>query len=132
MDERQITVLADGTMVFAYDDSLSPLRHEGQLERTERVSTIEPVSGGWLARFDPASGGQELGPVPTRAQALELERRWLVTEPGRRAMVDFAERRRPTPMRRRSGWRWAGRFETAFWLVATVYVLVCLRGALAR
>jgi hypothetical protein len=70
--ETVIEVTAEGQMRFVWNDSLAGLRDEGSL-KIERASHVEPnCSGMWMADMHPV-GGPELGPFPTRQEALTAE-----------------------------------------------------------
>ncbi len=70
-----ISVRADGTVVFIYDDDLLPLMDMGRPE-IRRASCVEPAPHGWTADLLPV-GGPVLGPFRWRRDALAAEVVWL-------------------------------------------------------
>jgi hypothetical protein len=73
--EMELVVGADGGVNCIYDEALD-LRALGKL-RITRASHVEPdLDGNWWANMGPV-GGQVLGPVGTRGEALGAERGWL-------------------------------------------------------
>lgn len=87
----EIHVLADGSLVYLWDDRLQPLGELGAVS-IRRASHVEPDGGGWTADLAPV-GGPRLGPFRLRAEALAAERRWLHRHLGEPGVV--APERRP-------------------------------------
>lgn len=73
----RIAVSKDGAVSFVHDDdTTAALKKLGDVEIV-RASHVEPIADGmWMADMAP-SGGPELGPFETRAEALYAERQWL-------------------------------------------------------
>jgi len=70
-----LAVAADGGITMIYDDEFVDLLGEGEA-RIERVSHVEPGSGGWYADMSPV-GGPSLGPFALRQEALDAEVEYL-------------------------------------------------------
>lgn len=72
-------LLPDGTLEFLYGDDLSPLMSLGNTT-IQRASTVDPRQENgqvnWYADLA-LSGGPELGPFPTREEAIVAETTWL-------------------------------------------------------
>jgi hypothetical protein len=75
--EMELVVDAVGDVRCIYDEALD-LREIGKLQIT-RASHVEPdAEGYWWVDMGPV-GGPVLGPFKNRTEALEAERRWLLT-----------------------------------------------------
>jgi hypothetical protein len=79
--DNSATLVVDesGGVHFIYDDALRGLLEEGEAQIT-RASHVEPANANgstqWIADMAP-SGGEVLGPFPSRAAALAAEVTWL-------------------------------------------------------
>lgn len=76
----KITFEVDGRIKFIYDDTVAEVAIESLGPLTiKRASHVEPCPSNnslWQADMSPVDGPL-LGPFPTRAMALEVERAWL-------------------------------------------------------
>lgn len=76
-EELSLTVHPDGRVEFIHDDALVALVGATLTIHIRRASHVEPTeSGQWIADMSPVCG-PTLGPFPTRAAALAVERAWL-------------------------------------------------------
>lgn len=73
--EIEVTVLADGDLLFLWDDRLQPLLDVGSAV-IRRVGRVEPAKTEWVADLSPVRG-PVLGPFRLRDEALQAEREWL-------------------------------------------------------
>ena len=73
----RLLIDARGEIFFLHDDALLPVMQEGQT-RTVRASHVEPGPDGrqWFADLSPQNG-PNLGPFPTRTEALAAEVAWI-------------------------------------------------------
>lgn len=79
MTTLNLTIRPDGSVTGLYSDALDFRALGAALGSLEirRASHVEPTSDGrWTADMSP-SGGGELGPFDTRAEALDAEVAWL-------------------------------------------------------
>lgn len=74
----QAIVRPDGTIEFLYSDIHKKLIESATEVKNPRVSDVEPTQDGkaWVADMSRV-GGPELGPFPTRDEALRREVEWL-------------------------------------------------------
>jgi hypothetical protein len=71
----KLTIDAEGTVRTLYTEVID-LDAIGEPDIT-RASHVEPYhGGGWFADLSPVQG-PELGPYPTRSEALAAEARWI-------------------------------------------------------
>lgn len=71
-----VSIKADGTIRFVYDDELEALKHIGP-SHTRRASFVEPTDDSrWTADLSPI-GGPIFGPFTLRKTALDAERDWI-------------------------------------------------------
>lgn len=80
----QLAVLPDGTVQAIYDDELGPVFAALGRSVIRRTSYVEPLweggfTNGWQVDLTPV-GGPVLGPFPSRREALDAERAWLIQE----------------------------------------------------
>ncbi len=74
--DKILSIKADGTLQFIYDDEFRPLMDEG-VATVKRVSHVEPNGDGeWEADLSPI-GGPTLGPFMLRQDALDAEVAWI-------------------------------------------------------
>ncbi len=83
-DGSAVTLQCDGAIVRAvYSDELAAVLPALGTVTIARASHVEPITAGvgWVADMAP-SGGERLGPFPTRQAALDAERAWLRIQRG--------------------------------------------------
>lgn len=74
--KHTVSIKADGTIRFVYDDDLLALAYAGP-SSTRRASFVEPNHDGrWMADLSPI-GGPIFGPFTLRKTALDAERDWI-------------------------------------------------------
>ena len=78
MPEHRIIIGEDGQVRMLYNDDLQDLISSLGDADTKRASHVEPAGDGWTADMRPCNDGPVLGPFPTRAEALEVEKQWLL------------------------------------------------------
>jgi hypothetical protein len=74
--KHKVSIKADGTIRFVYDDELEALKYAGP-SSTRRASFVEPDRNGlWVADLSPIDG-PVFGPFRLRKTALDAERDWI-------------------------------------------------------